>query len=128
MQRTEHSGRYGAVRKIIDHDALGDADRHDFRFAHLLHGSALIFSSWPALPIVIVHEMQDAGFLVPKLCLGTQLSAKLCFVRWATELLGHCHSQTEFENEAIPKLDPVSRITDRASASQTGAGGVKDFA
>jgi hypothetical protein len=37
--------------------------------------------------------------LVPKLCLGTHLSSKLCFAGGATELPGQWHSQTEFGNE-----------------------------
>ena len=37
--------------------------------------------------------------LVPKLCLGTQLSSKLCFAGGATELPRQWHSQTEFGNE-----------------------------
>jgi hypothetical protein len=37
--------------------------------------------------------------LVPKLCLGTHLSSKLCFAAGATELPGQWHSQTEFGNE-----------------------------
>src|SRR5205809_7829236 len=37
--------------------------------------------------------------LVPKLCLGTHLSPKLCFADVATELPGQSHCQTEFGNE-----------------------------
>jgi hypothetical protein len=41
------------------------------------------------------------NFLVPKLCLGTHLSSKLCFATGATELRGQWCSQTEFGNEEI---------------------------
>jgi hypothetical protein len=48
--------------------------------------------------------------LVPKLCLGTQLSSKLCFAAWATELPGQVHSQTEFGNEEECCPNPKSKI------------------
>ena len=71
--------------------------------------------------------------LVPKLCLGTHLSSKLCFAAGATELPGHWHwfalsraltlraapiahrsrgldSQTEFGNEE--KLTPTDPTSD----------------
>jgi hypothetical protein len=44
-------------------------------------------------------NLRRRAALVPKLCLGTHLSSKLCFASEATELPGHWHSQTEFGNE-----------------------------
>jgi hypothetical protein len=41
------------------------------------------------------------ALLVPKLCLGTNLSSKLCFAAVATELPRHWRSQTEFGNKEI---------------------------
>ena len=49
---------------------------------------------WPLVPL---------SPLVPKLCLGTRLSSKLCFAAGATELPGQRHSQTEFGNEDVNK-------------------------
>jgi hypothetical protein len=43
--------------------------------------------------------------LVPKLCLGTQLSRQLCCPRRETEFRRQGHSQTEFGNEGNSKQD-----------------------
>jgi hypothetical protein len=49
------------------------------------------------------HTLTPSVLLVLKLCLGTHLSSKLRFPG-ATELRGHWHSQTEFGNEGLKRL------------------------
>jgi len=50
---------------------------------------------------VVNRSKRFVSPLVPKLYLGTHLSAKLCFASWteATKLRGHSRSQVQLGNE-----------------------------
>jgi hypothetical protein len=52
--------------------------------------------------------------LVPKLCLGTQLSSKLCFAAWQQSCRDNVISQTEFGNEEAEDKIVRHRTTERA--------------